>query len=227
MLLIRSDVYDLLVDETSDRGKDIVIKVDWSDREQLKHILRSRVESSFDGSDSNQAWELFDVSMPDGRSAVDHLIDASLFRPRFLIEVAERVLSFAINRGHAFVDQTDVDKAVEQMSLYLVSDFSYEMRNVAGTPAEIFYAFIGTDVLLTHSEVTTRIASRWNHLDVDWVVELLIWYGFLGVVGEGTEPVFIYERAYDFRRLLAERPVAAEDRLYSVNPAFVRGLRQS
>ena len=226
MLLIRSDVYDNLVEETSDRGKDIVIKVDWSDRDQLKHVLRERLISNFEGKDADDAWDAFDVKMSDGRSALDHLIDASLFRPRFLIEVAERVLSFAVNRGHVHVLREDVEKAVEQMSLYLVSDFSYEMRNIAGTPAEILYAFLGTTELLTHDEVVTRIKSKWDDLDFNWVVELLIWYGFLGVVGVGSEPVFIYERAYDFRRLLAERPVLTEERLYAVNPAFIRGLQQ-
>jgi hypothetical protein len=227
MMFVRSDVYDILVEETADRGKDNVIKVDWSDRVQLAHLLRERVITSFDGVEGDEAWEAFNVTMPDQRHAVDHLIDASLFRPRFLIEVAERVLSFAINRGHGLVDPDDVEHALDQMSLYLVSDFAYEMRNVAGTPEDIFYAFIGTTELMTHAEVAGRIQDQWPDMDADPVIDLLIWYGFLGVVGESSQPVFIYDRAYDFKRLLAERPAEVSERLYSVNVAFTRGLQPS
>ncbi len=225
MMFIRSDVYDELVEDTADRGKDNVIKVDWSDKAQLVHLLKERVVSSFNEAQADEAWEAFNCSMSDGRRAVDHLVEASLYRPRFLIEVAERVLSFALNRGHVLVDQADVEQAMDQMSLYLVSDFAYEMRNVAGTPAEIFYAFIGTTGLLTHEEVLERISSKWPDMDHEGVVDLLIWYGFLGIIGAHIEPVFIYDRSYDFRRLLAERPSEASERLYAVNAAFTRGLR--
>ena len=33
------------------------------------------------------------------------------------------------------------------------------------------------------------------------VVELLLWYGFLGVINSQNRPVFIYDRAYDFSLL--------------------------
>jgi hypothetical protein len=73
--------------------------------------------------------------------AIDYMIEASLRRPRFLIDLMERTLSFAINRGHKFVAPEDVEEGARQMSLYLVSDFAYEMRDIAGTPEDIFYRF--------------------------------------------------------------------------------------
>jgi hypothetical protein len=227
LMFLRTDVYDNLVEVTSDRGKDNAIPVDWSDREQLEHLLRQRVISSFDGPEGDEAWAAFNVKMIDGRHAVDHLIETSLYRPRFLIEVAERVLSFAINRGHALVTQGDVEEALKEMSLYLVSDFAYEMRNVAGTPDDIFYAFLGTTGLLTEDEVIDRISSKWPDMNHESVVDLLIWYGFLGVIPENSDkPIFIFDRAYDFRRVLAERQSDPDERMYAVNAAFTRGLRQ-
>jgi hypothetical protein len=50
------------------------------------------------------------------------------------------------------------------------------------------------------------------------IIDLLLWYGFLGVVGPSTEPIFIYDRAYDFRRLEAERADTKDKALYAVNP---------
>ncbi len=137
------------------------------------------------------------------------------------------MLSYTINRGHSLVDANDVERALDQMSLYLVSDFAYEMRNVAGTPEDIFYAFIGTTGLLTHDEVSARIHEQWPEMDSGPIIDLLIWYGFFGVVGASNEPTFIYDRAYDYKRLLAERPSDVSERLYSVNAAFTRGLQPS
>jgi hypothetical protein len=73
-----------------------------------------------------------------------------------------------------FVDASDVEHAIDQMSMYLVSDFAYEMRNVAGTPDDIFYAFIGTTGLLTHDEIVSRVRTKWESEDYDDVVDLLI-----------------------------------------------------
>jgi hypothetical protein len=39
IVFLRSDIYERLVEQTSDRGKYYVIKVDWSDPEQLRHLL--------------------------------------------------------------------------------------------------------------------------------------------------------------------------------------------
>jgi hypothetical protein len=49
------------------------------------------------------------------------MIECSLRRPRFPIDLCERTLSFAINRGHAAVTEEDVEEGMRQISLYLVS----------------------------------------------------------------------------------------------------------
>lgn len=224
LVFLRSDVYERLVEETSDRGKYNVVRVDWSDPEQLKHLLWQRVVNTIDKSSHEDAWAAVNPSIADGVTAVDRMIETSLRRPRFLIDLMERTLSFAINRGHGFVTPADVDEGSRQMSLYLVSDFAYEMRDIAGTPEDIFYSFIGASELLTQEEVHQIVEPLQLAMPVADLIELLLWYGFLGVVSEEGRPVFIYDRAYDYRRLEAERGPVADDVLYSINPAFLRGL---
>lgn len=226
LLFLRSDIYERLVEETSDRGKYNVIKVDWSDPEQLRHLLRRRVISRIDPTHHQAAWDSINPQFDDATDAVTLMIERSLRRPRFLIDLCERTLAFAINRGHAFVGPEDVEEGVRQMSLYLVSDFGYEMRDVAGTPEDIFYLFIGAPDLLTEIELDGILAIDKLGLGLAATIELLLWYGFLGVVTETGLPVYIYNRAYDFRRLLAERASDRGDRLYSVNPAFLLGLKK-
>jgi hypothetical protein len=223
LVFLRSDIFEQLVEETSDRGKCNPIRVDWSDPEQLRNLLNQRVISAIDPKHQEDAWAA--LNPPIGASdAVGRMIESSLRRPRFLIDLCERTLSFAINRGHARVTESDVEEGMRQMSLYLVSDFAYEMRDVAGTPEGIFYPFIGAPDLLTEAELGVLLSGDKLGLGVQDTIETLLWYGFLGVVTESNKPIFIYDRAYDFRRLEAERPAKRDDALYAINSAFLQGL---
>lgn len=224
LVFLRSDIYERLVEQTSDRGKYNVIKVDWSDPEQLRHLLWQRVINTLDKAHHDEAWSAVNPEVAPGVTAVDKLIETSLRRPRFLIDLMERTLSFAINRGHGFVTPDDVLEGTRQMSLYLVSDFAYEMRDLAGTPEDIFYSFIGSGSILSQRAVEGILEPLNLHLQPDEMIELLLWYGFLGVIDEQGHPVFIYDRAYDFRRLEAERGSVAESVQYAINPAFLLGL---
>jgi nucleoside 2-deoxyribosyltransferase len=226
IIFLRSDIYERLVEQTSDRGKYNVIKVDWSDPQQLKHLLKQRVVNNLDRNNHDDAWGAVNPVLSSGEEAVDVLIETSLRRPRFLIDICERTLSFAINRGHGFVTEADVIEGARQMSLYLVSDFAYEMRDIAGTPEDIFYAFIGSSELLTEREIAAIVSPLSLPVGMPQLIELLLWYGFLGIINEAGTPVFIYDRAYDFRRLEAERGPASDDVLYAINPAFLAGLRR-
>lgn len=224
LVFLRSDIYERLIEETSDRGKYNVVKIDWSDAEQLRHLLRQRVISRIAPNHQQEAWDSINPQLKNGSDAVEKMIECSLRRPRFLIDLCERTLSFAINRGHVFVSEDDVNEGLRQMALYLVSDFGYEMRDTAGTPEDIFYLFIGTPELLTESELKQILAPNQLGMTIDETINLLLWYGFLGVVSKGEKPIYIYNRAYDFRRLLAERHDLTSERLYAVNPAFLMGL---
>jgi hypothetical protein len=220
---LRSDIYELLVQETSDRGKYNLIRVDWSDVAQLRNLIRERVVSSVATDKQGDAWNAINTTLNHG-DTLALLIDNSLRRPRFLIDLCEKTISCAINRGHAFVTPEDVDEGMRLMARYLVSDFAYEMRDVAGTPENILYSFIGSPALMTESDIEAIIASDGVGLSVAETIELLLWYGFLGFVSETSISLFIYDVEYDYRRLEAERERLKGDVLYVVNSAFLKGL---
>jgi hypothetical protein len=222
---VRSDVYDNLVANTPDRGKFNVIRVDWSDPEQLEALIRERVISSVEQSKAAAAWQAVNPRLTGG-TAIRTMIESSLMRPRFLIELCEKAISFAINRRHASVTAIDVEDALKQQSLYLVSDFGYEIRDVAGVTEDIFYRFIGKGDVLTPQEIAEIIGPT-NGMAPERVLDLLVWYGFLGIPGSDGKPLFIYDRLYDMRRLEADRAQQADNLLYVVNPAFLRGLVKS
>jgi hypothetical protein len=222
LIFLRSDIYERLVEQTSDRGKHNLIKVDWSDVHQLRHLLKERIVSGIPPEQHHAVWTAINPTIGSS-DAVGIMVEHSLRRPRFLIDLCERVLSFAVNRGHQVVQEEDVTDGIRSMSLYLVSDFGYELRDVAGTPENTFYRFIGAPELLTEPELQSLLQENELGLPTLEAIDLLLWYGFLGVVS-GTTPVFIYDRGYDFRRLQAERPTDTSEILYAVNPAFIVGL---
>ncbi|WP_156421286.1 P-loop ATPase, Sll1717 family [Aureimonas sp. AU40] len=224
LLFIRSDVYEQLVEETSDRGKYNAIRVDWSDAEQLRFLLKQRVVSNVPADQANAAWVAIDPMLDDGTSGVTAMIQASLMRPRFLIDLAERAVSFAINRGHEFVSSKDVTDALASHSLYLVTDFGYELRDVSGISEKIFYAFLGYGDVVDENQAIEIIDKQNIGIDTGRVINLLLWYGFFGIIDRRGKKAFIYDREYDISRLEAERDQQAPKIEYVINPAFLRGL---
>jgi hypothetical protein len=225
LLFLRSDVYETLVAETADRGKYNVIRVDWSDPLQLELLIQERIVSNFENdAAADQAWSAVNPPLGSG-TAINSMIASSLMRPRFLIDICEKAISFAINRAHGTVSAQDVEDALRQHSLYLVSDFGYEIRDVTGLSEKIFYKFLGHNSTLTPQEVCTAVSDIKLGMEPDRIIELLLWYGFLGIAGANGSPVFIYDREYDIRRLEAERDAQGIELRFVVNPAFMRGLK--
>ena len=225
MVFLRSDVYENLVDVTSDRNKQNVVRIDWSDTAQLAYLMKQRVVSAFaDVSTKEEAWEAFNPILSDGRHAIDHLVNASLYRPRFLIDLSQRVLARTVNRGAVYVSDDDVELALDEMSLYLISDFGFEVRDVSGIREDLFYLFIGCKDIITKDEILNILDNEISGIDIDKMIQLLMWYGFLGVAKSDQRKIYIFDRGYDLRRLLADRDAKIEDTMYCVNPAFLRGL---
>jgi hypothetical protein len=57
------------------------------------------------------------------------------------------------------------------------------------------------------------------------MLDLLLWYGFLGYVRDDGEAAYIYNVKYDMRRLAALiQKKGLEQTSLKVNPAFWRGL---
>lgn len=208
---------------TADRGKFDPIKIDWSDPEQLSYLLMQRVFSNVPPERADAAWNAVNPQV-DGKTAVEVMVAASLMRPRFLIDLAENALSIAVNRGHSMISGDDVKAALEKHSLYLVTDFGFEVRDVSGLSEKIFYDFIGEGQRLTHDQVLAIVSKQPHELDAEKIVDLLLWYGFLGIPDPRGRPVFIYNREYDFRRLEAERD-RLDEVIYYVNAAFLEGLK--
>lgn len=222
-VFLRNDIYELLVEQTPDRGKAGQIRIDWNDRAKLRQVIHRRMKSS-SGKDSasfSQLWLEYCVPTVEGTDSFEYCIDHCLMRPRFLITIIEYAIANAINRGNVLVEEDDFIDAVRQHSNYLISEFGYEIRDASGLSSDILYALIGTQKRLTKPEVLERFSTAGILEDkLDEAFRLMVWYGVLGVVKKDGKEKFIYDYDYNIKRLLAEASNVGGGELYEINPAI-------
>jgi hypothetical protein len=84
IVFVRDDVYQRLVEMSSDFGKDLKATLDWTDRELLRELIRQRLiqndlpaQASF-----STLWSRVFASHYRGEESSQYLIDRSLMRPR-------------------------------------------------------------------------------------------------------------------------------------------------
>ena len=229
VVFLRNDVYELMVSGTPDRGKAAVIRIDWTDRVKLKQVIHMRLLNSI--ADRNQsfeaAWGRFFVEKVQGRDTFEFFVDHSLMRPRFLIGAIEMAIANAINRRHEKVMEEDCIDAVRQHANSILSDFSYEIRDVSGAAETVLDSLAGTTEYVTKSEILDRFerAKVIDTKDADKLFQYMLWYGVIGVVNENNVRCFIYDFDYNMKRLQAEISVLSDEPLYALNPALHVALK--
>ena len=142
---MRNDIFEILIDDTPDRGKAGRASIDWTDREKLQQVIHRRLQQAVGDRTASFAsiWSSFFPDNVGSRPSFDYFVDHSLMRPRFLIAIVELSIATAINRGHHNVTEADCVEAVRQYGYSLLDDFGYEIRDVSGITADLVYAFVG------------------------------------------------------------------------------------
>jgi hypothetical protein len=227
IVFVRNDVYEILVEQTPDRGKESRVSLDWTDPEMLKELLRRRFASNSDFDDGvtfDDAWNRVCVSHIDGESSADRLVELSLMRPRNLLNLVNYCKSNAVNMSRAKICREDIDKAVGQYSADLGNEIGLEIRDVFPQANDVLYSFLGASSRLTLAAIYEKFREahvpeeRWQDL-----VEILLWFAFIGVVPPslGAESTYSYSVYYDMkklRRLAKDFEEAAVQ--FDIHPAF-------
>ena len=206
LVFLRNDVYELLIEQTPDRGKEAKVSLDWTDVDQLKELLRRRF--IFNGVDPKasfeETWQRICASHIDGEASSDYLIERSLMRPRNFLNLVTHCKSFAINLQHPQITVDDIRKAERQYSADIGNEIGLEIRDVFPEAADVLYAFISVSPQFTLEQLIERFES----IDIPHdrhiaLVETLLWFAFLGVV-VGPSPegvVYSYSVYYDMKKL--------------------------
>lgn len=223
VVFLRNDVYELLVKETSDRGKEASVVLDWTDADLLRELVRLRIISN--GLDSEldfkTAWLKVFTSHFKGEETSQYLIDRSLMRPRFLLNLINHCKSFAINLNHEQVESADIEKGVAAYSSDLLRDIGYELRDISQETESVLYAFITSRSDLSESEVMSiLIDSGLDQQQSAHVMDLLLWYGFLGIRINSEEPKFIYDFNYNKALMDGVKKKSTQTVTFVINQAF-------
>ncbi|MCG7570522.1 hypothetical protein MHM89_11320 [Pseudoalteromonas sp. CNC9-20] len=221
IVFLRNDVYELLVKHTSDRGKEASAILDWTDPDLLRELIRLRlVSNDINGSDRFETvWPKLCVSHYCGEESSQYLIDRSLMRPRFLLNLISLCKSFAINLNHDKILADDIKKGLVAYSTDLLADIGYEIHDVENNVDDVLYAFIGSSSHLQKDGVLSTLSEYGvDERFLESIFSLLLWYGFLGIV-VNDEPKYIYDFSYSMKLMDGVIKKDAKIR-FVINPAF-------
>jgi hypothetical protein len=227
IIFLRNDVYELLVRETSDRGKEANVILDWTDPDLLRELVRLRIISNNIEEDIpfKSAWLRIFTSHYNGEESSQYLIDRSLMRPRFLLDLINQCKSFAVNLNHSIIEDDDIKKGLEAYSSDLLADIHYEIDDISPGNGESLYAFIGCKQSLHYKEANKLLYDFDIEKELaEKIISMLLWYGFLGLQVKDNETKYIYNFNYNMRLMQGVAKMQKEDLYYQINPAFLPAL---
>lgn len=227
-VFLRNDIFELLLTEIPDRGKSGRVNIDWTDREKLRQVILKRLQASpgGDGLTFDQLWYSRFPRSVNNTDSFDFFIDHCLMRPRFLLTIIEMAIGHAINRGHTVVEEVDCFEAVKQHAYSLLDDFGFEIKDVSGIDEGILYGLVGCDQIISGENIVSRlIQSGLEQEKAENTLQLMLWYGLLGVVGRREEAIFIYDVEYKFKLLQAEMRQPEFKDFYKVHSALHIALK--
>jgi len=223
VVFIRNDIYQHLLLDPADRGKDTAVILDWNDPEVFKEIIRRRMihstglEKQFD-----ELWPLFFEMHIKGEESFSYLLRHTLMRPREVIRFVRDCLDVAVNRGHDKVLEDDALYAESLFSEDALVDVTLELKDVSPNYADVPYGFIGANTFMSQDEVSIRLLdARVEENHIDKVIELLLWFGFLGLSVHPEEERYSYAYQHNLKMMKAS---ISQPYTYCVHPAFRRHL---
>lgn len=226
VIFLRNDVYEHLIRETVDRGKEAKVLLDWTDPDLLRELVRRRIIANDDSLrtlEFDDLWRRICVSHLHGEESFQYLTDRSLMRPRYLLSLIGHCRSVAVNLGHRSISASDIEKGLRAYSSDVISDIGAEIRDVEPDAEDILYVLIGEPPEIQQDRFEAIIADSGLQMSADSALEALIWYGVLGISTGNGEGIYIHHKNYDIK-LLSGILKKQEDSKFLINPAFWSAL---
>ena len=223
IVFVRNDVYDLLMKESADFGKEMRASLDWNDPDVLREMLRLRlIQNDFPADEGfPKVWNAICVSHYQSEETSQYLIDRCLMRPRNLLKLFNHCKASATNLQHETISAEDIEKGVRNYSNDLVVEADQELSNIEPAAADLIYHFIGEDSEFSLEELEVAFSERSIPEERFWdLVRFLLYFGFFGVKIGGDDPRYIFDVGYDMKRLEVPIGRAGSAVQYVLNPAF-------
>lgn len=224
IIFIRNDVYEHLMRNSADYGKEMRTVLDWTDPDMLREMLRLRLVSGLGrearGMAFDQVWPTICVSHYNGDDTSSYIIDRSLMRPRNLLKIFNHCRGFANNFNHPKILDEDIDKGILSYSHDLLVELDRELVDVFPVTKDLLYYFIDASSVLQLGEIERLIQSSGiPATDSREVIEFLLYYGVIGLRSGDTD-IYIYDVRYDPKILETRVQQAGAAVRFVINPAF-------
>jgi hypothetical protein len=225
LVFLRNDIYDHLIQETPDKGKDTAIVLDYDDPELFKNIAAERIKLStgLDGTFEDIWAAVFDTHIGT-QDSFQFILDRTLMRPRDLLNFLHRAIETAINRGHDRVHQEDILKGEAIYSEDILLSIVFELREVFPNVPNPLYVFLGCPSHMSRDEVLSLLKKAgYAEQNLESTLKLLVWFGFLGVQENDNEkPHYAYQVRHNIEKVFA--PMQQGGGYFVLHPAFRMAL---
>ncbi len=225
IVFIRNDVYEHLMRQSADYGKEMRVALDWTDPDMLREMLRLRLITGMSTNSTapsfEQLWPQLCVSHYKGEETSNYIIERSLMRPRNVIKMFSHAKGFAANLSHQKIQEADLEKGILAYSQDLLVELDHELTDVFPNSRNLLYHFIDTHPRMTGSELAALIESAEIDMgDAPQVINFLLYYGILGIQDSAEHTHYIFSVNYDLTILQIRAARAGREAIYVMNPAF-------
>lgn len=229
IVFIRNDVYEHLMQQSTDYGKEMRVTLDWTDPDLLRELLRLRLVTGLDTDSESlsfdQIWPQLCVSHYKGEETSSYIIERSLMRPRNVIKMFSHAKGFAANLGHQRIDESDLEKGIRAYSQDLLVELDHELTDVFPAAKDFLYRFIDTSPRHSLHDLQRLILNAGiDQGDVVRIIDFLLYYGILGVQTSADQAHYIFNVNYDLKILQIRASRAGDSAAYVMNPAFRSAL---
>ena len=228
VVLLRTDIYDMLLFQDRDKFRGDEFRIDWNEADLLDlALIRARVSMGAP-LEADELWGTVFPPSIEGAPIQKYLVGRTLMRPRDMIQLCNACRDAAEKNGNSRIGESDVIEAVAQYSNWKLQDLMSEYRVNYPFLADLFVLFQNSSYLLPRRELGRRLevlaeslATRYPEMrsvfNLDDVIDILWGIGFLGVVRDG-----INEYSYSTTTKIRE-----DERMLVIQPGFREALRST
>ena len=225
IVFIRNDVYEHLMRQSADYGKEMRVTLDWTDPDLLRELLRLRLVAGLSSESGDlsfeQIWPKLCISHYKGEETSSYIIERALMRPRNVIKMFSHAKGFAANLSHSKIDESDLEKGIKAYSQDLLVELDHELTDVFPVAQDLLYHFIDANPRLSTTELRNLILSaKIEESDINQVIDFLLYYGILGIQTTDDQAIYIFNVNYDLKVLQIRATRAGDSVIYVMNPAF-------
>ena len=224
VVFIRSEIYERLVRETPDRGKDTAIQLEWDDPEVFREIVRRRIalNTEMESMSFSELWPIFFETHIRGEESFSYIVSRTLMRPRDVVRFLRHCIDVAINRGHEVVSEADILQAEPQFSNDALQELALELGELAGYVPNLPFAFIGKPPYLSLEQLRAVLSQIGvPDVEMETAQDVLLWFGFLGIPDSKHEDRYAYQFQHNLRLM---KSTLRPDFGFVIHPAFRKAL---